>query len=408
MMIRKNTPTKLLPNSIQRKFGMNRKNRKNRNGLTLIELMIVIMIIGIVSAAAIPLVRTLTADREIREASRMLTTFIEKARTDAMTEGFGGFYIERSSRDPNRGIDLSMLKVFPSYSGDIADTECYFQDANFAHNIFLTRSENGLIVAGRIVAGDEIRFNHKGPWFEIFQVDQDITPTGAVLAAGYVDGNTSRLRIRSYKFRETTRLTGGGLTSYNILPHYPSGAILSYEIRRQPVKRSSRSITLPSNTFVDFSQSGFAVRDDSLNDFDAAGNPEDIGFLGGGSEFGSQFGTGFEKTGGVGIIFASDGSVDYVFHQIYEGAQATPTITPHITVPIESINLLIAFDRTQDDSLTPPDNLADLSNFWINITRSKGKITSAELADASATTTDAAQRKSSRRFARTGLSANGG
>ena len=141
----------------------NRMTTKFRHGLTLIELMIVIGIIAIVSAAAIPLVRSLTADREIREATRMLTTFIERARADAISEGTSsGIYFERDPRDPNKCIDVYMLKFFPTYAGDVENSTCYFQRGTGVHTLFMTRSQNLLVAANKISAGDEIRFGNRG------------------------------------------------------------------------------------------------------------------------------------------------------------------------------------------------------------------------------------------------------
>ena len=392
--------------------------RLRRTGLTLVEMLMVIAVLAIVTAAAIPLVRTLTADREIREASRVLTTFIESARNDAIGKEFGGILIERSLNDPNRAIDIYKIKRPPSYRGDITDAQAVIlRNSDVAETVVFSKGENTLMAAGKIYPGDEIRFGFKGQWYEIYHDDPNeafpreiaTKPMPPGILAPVPDSMFPILlyRIRTYKFRETSRLLTNGAVSVgaNPLHKHTNGTTASYEVRRQPVKISSNSITLPRQTYIDLYNSGFSV----LNQ--AASSPGNDGFARGGNEFASQGDPNDPndlrpKRGGIGIVFRRDGSLDYVFHQIYVAAgNNRPSF--HITVPYASINLLVAYDRAQDES-NLPDPMNDLSNFWINISRAKGKITSSELADPSAGAIGtAARRYESRRFVRTGQSATG-
>jgi prepilin-type N-terminal cleavage/methylation domain-containing protein len=58
-----------------------------RAGMTLVELLVVIVILTTVVAAAIPIMAPSNVDRQLREASRTLNTFITGAQARAIASG---------------------------------------------------------------------------------------------------------------------------------------------------------------------------------------------------------------------------------------------------------------------------------------------------------------------------------
>src|SRR5262245_33566978 len=95
-----------------------------RPGLTLIELLVVIIILTTVVAAAIPILSPAGSDREIREATRGLNTFITGAQTRALqTRRPYGIALKRLSQETANADDNGVcLEAYyaeqqPPYSG---------------------------------------------------------------------------------------------------------------------------------------------------------------------------------------------------------------------------------------------------------------------------------------------------
>ena len=59
-------------------------SHRRQGGLTLVELLVVIVILLAVTAAAIPVVLPAVENRRIREASRLVTSYMAGARSRAM------------------------------------------------------------------------------------------------------------------------------------------------------------------------------------------------------------------------------------------------------------------------------------------------------------------------------------
>lgn len=353
--------------------------RNERSGLTLVELLVVIGIMLVLASVAIPTVRFLTRDREIREATRSVNTFIESARNDALATGRAGFMLERSDNDYNKSLKLFKVKFPPPYSGDtfgaLAHTRRVNQVSNYA---YLPLSVNTLFETGAIQAGDEIQFDNKGAWYLIYFING----SQASPVPDFFDGTTPCYEVQFQ------------LNNYPGLPH---GAFTSYQIRRQPVKNNSSWVDLPKGTFVDLNQSGFAVRDVTKDDL-SKGH-----LLGGGDEFASEPTGHPPKAFPVAVTFRSDGEIEKVYFQYYDSAD---NLQIYAGPPPASVFFLVAFDNLQSET-QPVNSLLQLSNAWVSISRGHGKVTTATLNVANGAPTPAAARKLSRAFARSGVSEGG-
>ena len=397
---------------------MNRRTRLNRRkrGLTLIELMVVIGIMLTIAAVAIPTVRFLTRDREIREAVRMLSTFVDSVRNDAVVDGQAGLWIERSPLDSsgNRAIHVFRAKFPPPYRGDTYNAQAYIEDTGFFYHAHfdMNSGDHIFFATGGIQAGDEIRFENRGTWYLIQDLNANVPHPN----------NGSIMTYQAVLMPVGTPTNAGELNGQRY-PRLAEGSA-SYEIRRHPTKDSSRFIEMPEGTFIDLLHSGFDETATSKKisggrtqvDFDSSGAPVPstlrwrtrmTGGYGSGSEFASYIvdpaaatppaASLPPKTKEIVITFGADGSLEKVYFEYYDqdasgviydsetmlNSQMFTTGNPlkmgiRPSRPIGNIYLLLAID-TQEDSTQPVDSLLNLSNRWLVISRGHGKVTTSEI-----------------------------
>lgn len=99
--------------------GPRRLSLRERAGVTLIELLIVIMIMLMITAVAIPVVAPAMQNRDVREAARLVDSYINGARTRALQAGHPfGVMLEREPGNPNAVTTLSYVEQPDNYSGD--------------------------------------------------------------------------------------------------------------------------------------------------------------------------------------------------------------------------------------------------------------------------------------------------
>ena len=89
-----------------------------RRGVTLLELLIVMVILLMITAAAIPIVVPATRNRQMREATRLVTTYLGAAKARAVQTGRpAGVMIERFNGNAF-ALQISQVEVPPPYAGD--------------------------------------------------------------------------------------------------------------------------------------------------------------------------------------------------------------------------------------------------------------------------------------------------
>lgn len=129
-----------------------RSLRSRRRGLTLIELLVVIILLTTLVAAAIPILSPTGADREIREATRGLNTFITGSQTrSTQARRPYGIALKRLSQDTGRPEDNGVcVEVYyaeqqPPYSGfDSNSRVCFGMNRQLGLNCihFVTRGNS--------------------------------------------------------------------------------------------------------------------------------------------------------------------------------------------------------------------------------------------------------------------------
>ena len=258
------------------------RNRHSvRRGLTLVELLVVVLIVIMVSAALVPMVGKAMQNREIRESSRLLNTYLAAAQAQAIAEGRTvGVWFERAGNNPETCFQIYRAEVPPPYSGDIPGAVAsivpnggtpWTATASLSASGSLTRLVN---------VGDTIRFGHKGFAYPITAV-----------SAGQVT------------------FTRPPTATVAVPP--PSGAEgVTYQIYRMPRKSSLRSLELPVPAVVDITQSGLGI--------DPAGPlyvlPDAADYAG----------------APIVITFAPNGNVQYIYYG--DGQPVRPTAPIHLLV----------------------------------------------------------------------------
>ena len=201
---------------------------RQRSGMTLIELLVAIAILVIIAAILVPQLRFASADRNIREASRLVASTFAQASQRAINDGEAGVLIVRNPNitDEVTGVAYAATSMFlmrriPRYIGENIGDQAMISSPTSV-SIPLPSEQTAL---GTIRVGDQISF-----------------------------GNQSQLRFTITDLNEA----GSNLdltlapSPFGNPPNNPS----EFVIYRQPRRLASSRIDLPTGYLVDLRLSG--------------------------------------------------------------------------------------------------------------------------------------------------------
>jgi type II secretory pathway pseudopilin PulG len=318
--------------------------------VTLIELLVVVAVLAILLAASLTMLRPVMKDMKVREASRMLNAYLAGVQARAVELGRPvAVYLEvRRYPSAANSTMAAAYQMFyaespPPYAGDMEESRIIIQggatisgthgpvslayfdgDHMETPNNEFDDPESSAALPRLCERGDLIRFDFKGPWYEIKDFNQEPTKPGVIFS---------------------TR-------------HYapPPAGTVPYQILRKPRKSMVAPMDMPTPMIVDVGASGIGLDDAFYQN--------------------QQVTT--EQTVPLIISFSPEGGID----RVYMGFKNTATnqLNYHVTRPAGAVHLLIGWvDKLGDlNGDTIPDNLVDGGNRWVSIGHVTGRITTSE------------------------------
>lgn len=377
----------------------NRRLPAPRRGVTLIELMVVLTIMLMVTAAAIPIMIPAMQNRRMREASRLVSSYISGARARAIETGRPvGVMFERFNGQPF-SMNLSYVEVPQPYGGDTTASRIFFNPP------WQVRDTTGVVIGSlsqvgffpptdpvtitQIRYGDLVRFDYKGPTYVIAAIMPPLI-WDAVGGSWFIQSNTFPTPDPNAVGRPVPLPTqalpspapapvGWFLFRADGFPFVPPAAYIangvSFQIYRQPLRSSAAPMQMPEGSVVDLAASGVGLGNSFSNAFTTAVTFNPV------------------------ITFSPTGAVDYV---------GVPTLTrPNnpIFFLVGRRDLMPDASKTGfDENMYDAISLQHLSNFWVSIGYQTGHVSVTENMAAGRAAADFAN---ARQFARTGQSVGG-
>ena len=313
-------------------------------GFTLVEILVVITILAILTALLIPNVRTITKERNAREAARSVASLLAQASQRAVTDGVAGVVLFPNPNilidsdgngtlepdtDFNYGVTrMALLRRVPNYTGDFPGSLAMLASTPSSLPVVISVPMPIEQAALNLISpGDRIALNNSRFDYEIVNVDN----TGP------------RLNL-------TINLDGSPDPS----GLFASSAALPYSIRRSPRVLRSSEINLPGDFIVDLRFSGF-------NHNDSAGRDSTV------FEPAPQVGGVPVVNRPVALLFNSDGGVEVL------GQTAPGNVVSYTAESQGPLFLFITeydVDQGVDASMVNP--LQSDSNLWVTASNVTG------------------------------------
>jgi Tfp pilus assembly protein FimT len=336
---------------------INHRRRKAKSAaMTLVELLVVVTIMVVLMAVSVPLMRPAIREASLREASRLMNTYLTSARARAIqTASECGVQIVRSTPG-NTAFEVFILETPTPYAGDLTDSRANLIDTNsddYADQATFAKAQNGQLY-DLVNRGDLIRFGHRGDSYVI---------------TGKTPGDPVKL---DFRIRDSTM-------SYPVPKSNEP-----YLLYRQPIRSSTKPLQFSGGTALDLRRSGIGVA---------------------GMQFQASTAT---DTSTVTILFSPNGGVSRVGYGTNQGDTSI--------IPASSIFLLIGY-LSQIEPPLPATfageriNAEDPTATWIAIAPRTGALTiaenDAESAKINVPPSDTVNIAGARTFVRTGQSMGG-
>ena len=360
------------------------KPSKTSDGFTLVEVLVVITIMVILTAILIPNIRTVTKDRNTREAARTVGSLLARASQRAAVDGIAGVvlfrnpnYLLDSNNDGalNPAVDfqfavtsVALLRKVPDYTGDFAGAVATntIDAATPALPVGTVSSARIMLPVEQadlnlISPGDKIALNNSGFEYTITQAFSRTVTAGSAMGAQVLD----LVLDLSIAPNPAGLLASAG----------PAPAGVPFAIKRAPRVLRSSIVDLPSDFIVDLRFSGFESTDSV-----APGGS--ITALGPTSGFNSNvFEPVPQVSGGGGdvpfvnrpiaILFGEDGQLDQMGQKTIMGTAEFS----YISNALGPLFLFVTeYDANSIGTANPSNPLLSDTNLWVSVSSSTGAV----------------------------------
>jgi type II secretory pathway pseudopilin PulG len=375
-----------------------RESRAARRAMTLVELLVVIVIVMILTAVAIPVMAPNVEQKRIREAARLLSSYITGARARAMEIGRPvGIQFQRLPSNPNSSMTLKYVEVQQPFAGDYFNStiQVSFSSSTTPVGGTIERFPSGDSTwLGLIKPGDLIQFDHKGNWYRVFagepfrdlnyngtwdsgepflELSGDMTPTYTPAPNGVVDPDT-KFFAQGPQLSPSVNWTFVLEESWNSIRPVPFATTPSFQIVRQPVTAAGSTLQIPDGAVVDLSLSGGGSGADFFG-FDASINfPFVVMFSPDGTISNMYFG---------GVEFPAASRPLHLFIGRADGVAPSSSTDTDRPLKLPKYPESLTFDNSKSVW-----NIRDLNNLWVSINAQTGTVSTTE--NASITDTKAA------------------
>ncbi|HTN74190.1 MAG TPA: prepilin-type N-terminal cleavage/methylation domain-containing protein [Pirellulaceae bacterium] len=291
-------------------------------GMTLVELLVVIGILVLLVAVAAPAMRPQLKDRKLREASRMLNTFIGGAKARAAeTNSPVGIWIlrDRANNRANSSYQVFMAETPLPFAGEeLGDVgkATLSQPTPDGYASMVEFNDAQKLISNEPLR-DQIQLDYRGPKYLLTLVDESAFPVRKFSLTPHPGFLLPRMRAPMTK--------------------------VPFQVYRQPVRASGAPLELPPGTAIDLAYSGVGQ-------------------------------SGVEMIGGTAdivIMFTPTGAIERVY-----GFGNASSIPGTIHFLIGRVDKLSELQDTPGDVAT--GNLGDPSNSWISIGHLTGTVSTAE------------------------------
>lgn len=304
-----------------------RNRQPRRPAFTLIELLVVISILAILTALLVPRLRTVTKERNIREAARVVGSMFARASQQAVTDGVSGVLLQRNANFEADGYQfaatrIALLRAVPNFAGDQLGSVAMPEGPGVV-SIPTPLEQADLEI---VQSGDSITFGNSSVSYRIEAVT----------------ANGGRLNLMLQRDASNNYLPDPGLMAFGRRP---------YSIQRVPRILRSSVTDLPDGHLIDLRYSGCLTVDNNgtaINVIDPV--------------------AAFDNNGAasdVAILFDEQGKFDQLI--LRSNVAATQA---YLRTPQSPFFAFVA--RSELDELANP--LVDETSLWVSVGHNSGAV----------------------------------